>query len=156
MSYSSGFKINVNKLNANENLLVCLEITHSFLDNPLRLVNDINPIISNGNEFIPMPFEVQRQSDIQGELPQVVLRVANVGREMVRWVDSSGGGKDAEIKVMLLRRSTPNTVEESLVLGINSVKITTEMVEFNLIVQNNLAKRAMRYTYNKKLAPSLF
>lgn len=156
MSFSDGAKINFNKLNADEAILVCLEISHPFISQTVRLVRDNKNLISNGDEYIAMPFDVQRQSDVRGELPKITLTIANVGRELVKWVDSSGGGIGALIKVKLIRRSSPNLVEESINLGINSVSITTEFVTFNLIVQNNLVKRACRLVYDIRKAPGLF
>ena len=70
MSYSDGFKINVNKLNAEENLLVLVEINHSFISDTIRLVSDTKNVVSNGNDYIAMPFQIQRQDDVQGELPK--------------------------------------------------------------------------------------
>ena len=98
MSFSNGFKINVNKLNADEATLVLLEINHSSLSEPIRFVHDSVDLISNGHNYIAMPFKIVRQSDVQGELPKVQLIVNNVGRTLVKWVDSTGGGRGASVK----------------------------------------------------------
>ena len=156
MSYSDGLKVNVNKLNADEALLVLLEITHPFLSTPLRLVSDNKNLVSNGFDFIAMNFKIHRQSDVQGELPKVSLTIPNVGRSLVRWIDSSEGGKNANINVMLARRSTPDTIEESLNFGVDRVNITTDLITFSLVVQNNLIKRSVRFVYDIKRAPGLF
>lgn len=156
MSYSNDFKINVNKLNADESPLVLLEITHPFITDTIRLVNDNKDLLSNGNNYLHMSFGLKRQEDVQNELPKVILTIPNVGRSLVRWIDSSGGGRGASITVMLVRRSDPDTIEERLELGIESVSITTELVTFNLIIQNNLVKRSMKWIYDVKRAPGLF
>lgn len=156
MSFSPGFKINVNRLNAAENLLILLEIEHQFLANPIYLINDNKNLISNSKDYIPMPFKLKRQNDVQGELPKVSLTIPNVGRSLVRWIDSSGGGTDAIITVKLARRSSPDLIEESIDLGIESINISTEAVVFNLVVQNNLTKRSMRFVYDKTRFPGLF
>lgn len=156
MSYSSEFKINVNKLNADEAILVLLEITHPYLSEPLRLVNDNKDIVSMSNNYMAMPFDITRQDDIQGELPQISLKISNVGRSLVKWIDSSGGGRNSVISLKLVRRSSPDLIEENLVLGIQRITISTEIVSFSLIVQNNLVKRAMKYIYEIKRSPGLF
>lgn len=156
MSYSEGFKINVNKLNADEMVLVMCEITHPFLIDPVRIVNDSKNLISNGNEYISMSFEFVRQSDVKDELPKATISFPNVGREMVRWIDSSGGGRGSVIKMMLARRSSPDLIEESISFGIEQVKISTLRVDIVLIIQNNLSKRSMKYVYDLKRASSLF
>lgn len=156
MSYSNDFKINVNKLNSDEALLVLLEITHPFITDVIRLVNDNKDFLSNGNNYMKTSFNIKRQDDVQSELPKVTLTIPNVGRSLVKWIDSSGGGRGASIAVMLARRSDPDTIEERLELGIESVSITTELVTFNLIIQNNLVKSAIKWIYDTKRAPGLF
>lgn len=156
MAFSEELKINFNKLNMDEALLVCLEITHPFLTETIFLVNDIKDLLSNSNNYIAMPFVVDRPSDVQGELPKATLTIQNIGRDLVRWIDSSGGAKGAEIKVKLIRRSKPDIVEESLDFGISTVTVNTQVVMFNLIVQNNLVKRACRLVYDIKKATGLF
>lgn len=156
MPYSNGFKINVNKLNADEKILILAEINHPFLGVPIRIVNDNQTLISLGNSFVPMEFSIKRQDDVQGELPSVMFSVQNVGRSLVRWIDSTGGGRDAKLKIMMVRRSTPDVVEESLTLGIQRVTVTTEVVNFSLVVQNDLIRRSMKFVYDKQRAPGLF
>lgn len=57
---------------------------------------------------------------------------------------------------MLARRSDDQTIEEAISLGIETVSITQTEVTFNLVIQNNLVKKSMRFIYDKKRAPSLF
>lgn len=156
MTYTNELKVNVNKLNADEALLVCIDIFHPFVSETIRLVNDNKELISETNSYIPMPFTIQRQSDIRGELPKITLTISNIGRELVKWIDSSGGGKGAEIVVKLIRRSSPDVVEEALKLGISSVVINTQSITFNLEIKNNLVKRSVKIIYDKNTAPSLF
>ena len=156
MSFSAGFKINVNKLNADEVLLILLEIQHPFLTDPVRLVNDNRDFVFNGNNYMGTSFNIKRQNDVQGELPMVTLTVPNVGRSLVKWIDESGGGKDAILTIILSRRSTPTVEEERLSFQIQTVNITTDSVVFNMVVENNLIKRAMRWVYDQYRAPGLF
>lgn len=155
--FTDEFKINVNKLNADEQILVCLEISHPFLTAPIYLVNDNMEFINSlGNVYLPMSFELKRQDDTEGELPKLTLTLPNVGRTLVKWIDESGGGRGAVIIATLVRRSDPATVEEKLTVGISRVSITSEKVSFSLIIQNNLIKRSVRYLYDIKRSPGLF
>jgi hypothetical protein len=153
--YSDEFKINVNKLNADEALLVILEIEHPLVDDPIRLVNDSQDLFFKGNTYIAMPFILKKQDDIQGELPRATITIANVGRTMIKWIDASGGGRGAKIKVSLVRRTSTDE-EESISFDVGSVSVTTERVVFNLIIQNNLAKRAIRWVYDMVHSRGLF
>lgn len=156
MSYSDEFKINVNKLNSDESILALLEITHPFLTVPLRLVNDNRDFLFNGNNYLAMPFTTRKQNDVQGELPKVTLTVSNVGRSLVKWIDSSGGGRGATLSVILARRSAPTVQEERIFFEIETVSINTETINLNLIIQNNFTKRAVKRIYDIVNAPGLF
>lgn len=156
MSFSDEIKINFNKLNADEAVLVLIEISNSLISEPVRLVNDSKNLVSQGHDFVAMPFRATRQSDVQGELPKVNLTIPNVGRELVKWIDSSGGGRGSEIKVMLARRSRPDDHEETLYFSVQSVFINSQEVNFNLIVQNNLVKKSCKLVYDIKKAAGLF
>jgi len=155
-SFTSNFKINVNRLNAEESVLILLEITHPQISGTIRLVKDNKEVVSGGETFNAISFDFKRQDDIQGEVPKVSLVIQNVGRSLVKWIDQSGGGKGAEITALLIRRSTPNTIEERIKLQIERIAITSTVVSFTLVIQNNLIRRGIKYIYNTSRAPGLF
>lgn len=154
--FSDNLKINVNKLAANETPIVLLEISHPMITETIRLVQDNCDVVSQGNSYMAMAFTLKRQSDVQGELPKVTLQVQNVGRSLVKWIDSSGGGKDAEIVAKIIRRSEPDLIEEAVTLGIERVTVTSLVVTFHLVVYNNLVRRGIKQIYNKVFSPGLF
>lgn len=155
-SFSDDLKINVNKLNAEESPLVLIEINHPLITETIRLVHDNCDIISNGETYLAMGFEIKRQADVQGELPKVTLTMQNVGRSLVKWIDMSGGGKDAEIVAKIIRRSDPDNIEEAISMGVERVTVTTLIVTFHLVVYNNLIRRGIKLVYNNTTAPGLF
>lgn len=154
--FSDDLKINVNKLNADETPIVLIEITHPLITDTIRLVQDRCDVVSNGETYMAMSFNLQRQADVQGELPKVTLTVQNVGRSLVKWIDVSGGGKDAVIVAKIIRRSNPDLIEESIPLGVERVTVTTMTVVFHLVVYNNLVRRGIKYIYNKNYFPGIF
>lgn len=155
-NFTNDFKINVNRLNAKESVIVLLEITHPLIGQTIRLVRDNCDIVSNGETYLAMGFDFKRQDDVQGEVPKVTLTIQNVGRSLVKWVDLSGGGKDAEITALLIRRSTPDTVEERISLQIERITLTSQSVNFSLVVQNNIIRRGIKYIFDVDRAPGLF
>lgn len=154
--FSDEFKINVNKLNADEAVLVCIEIRHPFISDVIRIVNDSDNLISNGNTYLPMGFEFKRHDDVENELPRCTVTFQNIGRLLTKWVDASGGGKMASFDMLLIRRKNPNFVEERISFEVGQCNVTTEIVGFELIIQNNLRKRAINYMYDLKRAEGLF
>lgn len=155
-NFSDNLKINVNKLNANESPLVLIEINHPLIPDTIRLVHDNCNVVSNGNTYVAMGFTIKRQADVQGELPKVTLTMQNVGRSLVKWIDMSGGGKDAEITAKIIRRSDPDTIEESIPMGVERITVTTLIITFHLVVYNNLVRRGIKLVYNNLTAPGLF
>lgn len=155
MSYSNEFKINVNKLNQDEALMILLEVRHPHLSDPIFLVRDSKDFLFNGNNYLAMNFSLRRQADIQGELPKVTIDIPNVGRSLVRWIDQSNGGANAVITVILARRSS-SIIEEKIDFGINTVTINSETVSLSLIIQNNLVKKSMRWNYSIDRSPGIF
>lgn len=156
MAYTADFVVNANKLNTDDPVLVLMDIEHPFIDDTIRLINDNMDIVSLSNRYLSMPFDIKRQSDVQNELPRITVVIQNVGRSIVKWIDSSGGGRNAKIKIKLVRRSTPDIIEETLELAVATVTITTETILLNLIIQNNLNKRSCRLTFDVYRALGLF
>lgn len=156
MSYTNEFKINVNKLNTEEMILILLEISHPTLESPIRLVADNQDFLFDGNNYLAMNFAFSRQQDIQGELPKATLTIQNVGRSLVKWIDASGGGRGANVRVILARRSAPTVTEEYIDFSIGSTAVTSQTIAISLIIQNNLVKRTMKYVYDTKRAIGLF
>lgn len=154
--FSDNLKINVNKLSANETPIVLIEISHPMISETIRLVQDNCDVVSNGETYLAMGFQIKRQSDVQGELPKVTLTVQNVGRSLVKWIDMSGGGKKAEIIAKIIRRSDPDLVEESIPMGIERVTVNTMTVVFSLVIHNNLIRRGIKSIYDKRTCPGLF
>lgn len=155
MTYSNGLKINVNRQNADEALVVLLKIEHPLISNPIFLINDNRDFVLGGDTYIAMPFMIKRQDDIQGELPKATLTISNVGRTLIKWIDMSNGGRNARITIQLARRSS-QLIEESIEFGIQSINLTTESITFNLIIQNNIVKRSVRWVYDINHARGLF
>lgn len=154
--FSSDFKINVNRLNARESVIVLLEITHPLISETIRVVRDNCDVVSNGETYNALAFDFKRQDDIQGEVPKVSLVIQNVGRTLVKWIDMSGGGKNAEIRALLIRRSSPDLIEETIKLQIERISVTNKLLTFSLVVQNNLIRRGIKYTFNVDKFPGLF
>src|SRR5690554_3817517 len=124
MSFSDRFKENVNALTQLEKVLVLLEIQHAYLSSPIRVVNDNKDFIFQNELYLALPFQLERHDDVRGELPKVSITLPNAGRSLVKWIDASGGGRDAKITIMLARRSDDQTIEEAISLGIETVSIT--------------------------------
>jgi hypothetical protein len=89
--------------------LVCLEINHASLAQPIRVVNNYSNITSGGNEYIGFPFDIELPQDFEDALPNVNIAICNVDRQIVYAIRSLTGPPTITMFVVLA--SSPNTIE---------------------------------------------
>lgn len=153
--FSESFKINVNKNASEEKLISLVRVSHESLTSPVCLVQDNERIIFEDEEYIPFPMTIKMESQVEGELPKAVIVIPNMAKQIVKWIDSTMGARGGKIEVIITRRSTLER-EYGVIFNIDNVKITITDIVFDVTVQNNLSKPAIRARYNKKFSPGLF
>lgn len=155
--FSEGFIENVNVLSADEQFKILLEISHVDLPEPLRLIDDNCDLVSNGDTYIAFPFKLNFFDDVNNELTKCSISVQNIGRELVKWIESSYGANNAQVDVKLVRRSNPDDIEISLPAFVTRTVVSTKTVNFDLIVaKNNFTQRGTRYVFDVRKAPGLY
>ncbi|OZI61549.1 DUF1833 family protein [Bordetella genomosp. 11] len=141
---------------ADENLLACLEITHSALAVPIRVVRDTDDLVAQGNTFMACPFDITLPDDIEGQIPQATIQVDNVGREITEWLEVSGGGQGAKCRIILLYRSEPDIFEYDMTMDLSGMKIDNFKVSSNLGFADTLGQVAVVKTFTPATAPGLW
>lgn len=133
-----------------------LEITHSQLGQPIRVVNDNQDLVSNGNTFSAFAFKIQLPDDISKQMPSIPLTVDNIGREMTQWLEASNGGKGAQVRVMQVMRNAPNVIEVDFTLTLLNVVQDMLQITAQLGYQNFLDIPCLTATYTPETAPGIF
>lgn len=101
-----------NDQNSDEVWLPLLTISHAeILDGPIRLVSDMQDVVSRGNTFVALPFEIVLPGEDPESPAKAVLRVDNVDRRIVQALRDLSSPPLVTIEVVLA--SQPNTVEVS-------------------------------------------
>lgn len=154
--YSSQYKSTLAKVSAEEAPLVLLEISHASLTTPVRVVNDMQDLTSNGNLFIACPFRYVLPDDFENQLPKARLAVDNVGRDLMYWIETSAGGNGSTVKMMQVMRSRPDTVEWSITMNLYNVQVTMKEVSAELGFENLFAKPAVLLQYRPDNSPGIF
>lgn len=154
--YSDPARRNLLATSADEPFLILLEITHIDLDVPVRVVNDVQELVSNGNEFIACPFEISLPDDIGEQVPKAQLSVDNIGRELTQWLEYSNGGAGAKCRIMQVMRSYPDLLEYDITLDMSGMSITNQTVTAELGFQNTLNQPAVAVRYDPGSAPGLW
>lgn len=154
--YSDKARRNLLATSADEPFLVLLEITHPDLEVPVRVVNDVQNITSNGSEFIACPFDITLPDDIGEQVPKAQLSVDNIGRELTEWLEYSNGGAGAKCRIMQIMRSDPDLIEYDITLDMSAMSITNETVAAELGFQNTLNQPAVAVRYDPTTSPGLW
>lgn len=155
-TYSSAARSNLLATSADEPFLILLEITHSALVTPIRVVNDVQNITVGGNVYTALPFRVTLPDDVKGQIPQAKLEIDNIGRELTQWLEVSGGGQGAKCKIMQVMRSDLSTIEFQITLDLTNLTITNEVVTGTLGFVNTLGQVSTTSTFNPSSAPGLW
>lgn len=154
-NYTSHFRERTGNTSGEEPVYL-LEITHAQLGAPVRIVRDTQDLVSNGETFVALTFEIQLPDDAAGRLPRAPIRIDNVGRELTQWIDASQGGRGAKVRLMQVLRSDPDTIEYDVTLDLLRVTQNGAHVVGELGYEDFLSLPALVARYDPSTAPAIF
>ena len=159
--YSRSFIETVSRTSAAELPRVLLEITHSALTVPIRVVNDNQDLVSNGDTFIALGFDIVLPDETDRQLPRATIEVDNVGKgpdgnSLADWLEQSTGGQGAQIRIMQVLRSAPDTIEWDITLDLSNVRLKFLKVTGDLGFEDILNRPGIPLTFRPETAPGLF
>ena len=157
---STVLREDINALNGRAPLILA-ELRHPDLTDVVRLAQDtVNWGSTAGgstrNLYIGIGFRLTWPDQQAEQLPRASVEIDNVGRELTRWVEMTGGGSGAELTLILVSRRTPNRVERKVTLGISNVRLTSSTLSADLGFDNLLDRPACRLYYRPDVAPGVF
>lgn len=122
---------------------------------PLRLVNNNEPFISRGMEFLPYPFDLTLPEDNAETLPVVTLQISNIASEIIEAI--RGFSVAPQIDIELVSSAYPDIVEKRLdYLKLRDVTYDSIMITGQLETINVLSSRFPDGDYQPVSYPSLF
>ena len=154
--FSDNARQNLLAVSADEPFLILLEIIHPDLPIPIRIVDDVQNITSNGEEFTALPFRINLPDDLSGQIPQARLEVDNVGRELTTWLEISRGGVGAKCRIMQVLRSDPDLIELDITLDLTKLSINNQSVQGQLGFVNVLGQASVTTQFTPTTAPGLW
>lgn len=155
-AYSAEYRSTLASTSAHEAPLTLLEISHPGLTEPIRVVNDNDNIISNGHTFVACGFRCYLPDDMDNKMPTAQLAVDNVGREMMYWIESSGGGAGTTVRFIQLMRSRPDLIEWEITMGLTNIKVTSKEVTGDLGYENIFGRPAITMRNDPFTMPGIF
>lgn len=132
-------KREVMQLNSDNACLDLLTISHADLAQPIRLVNNNEDVVSNGNTYTAFNFAVSMPPEDPEKEPSITLTVGNVDRAITDALMSISS--PANVKVETVLSSDPDTVEilkENLILRVasyNALEVTATIMSDDILAQ---------------------
>lgn len=154
-SLSSGLQEDINSTSGTAPLLL-LEIHHPDLPVPIRVVQDNQDLVHDGELFQAFAFDAQLPDDIESQNPEAQLVIDNVGREISAWLEASGGGQGATVRMIIVRRVDPDVVEWEVTLDLTNTRMNQSVITGKLGFDNLMSRPACAIHYNPTTASGMF
>ena len=154
--FSAAYKSTLAEVNAPEAPLILLEIDHAELDEPVRVVNDTQDLTSNSNLYVGFPFRCVLPDDFENQLPKARLSIDNVSRDLMYWIETTGGGQGSTATFKQVLRSNPDLIEWQIQMSLFNVNVTMQEISAELGFENLFGKPAVSFRYNPTNSPGLF
>lgn len=138
-----------------EAFLFLCQINHSSLTEPIRVVNNWEDCVSNGDTYIKFSFRVTLPDDSADNMPRPTLEIDNVDRaiyDAVRAMDSP-----ATVSISIVMASTPDVIEMGpLVFTMRRVESDATTVKGELALEELWAEPFPGDSFNPSNYPGLF
>ena len=143
-----------------EQLRYALEINHSSLSMPIRIVADNVAHRIGGHTFTPLAFRARPPSFVEGEVPRATLEVDNVGKELTQWIEASSGGRGATMRVMQVVKETLVNVSyvvwELPALAVGVSEVSNNVVTIQLVFRHGRSRPGVKIRFDRTTAPGLY
>ena len=138
-----------------EVFLELLEISHTDLSSPIRVVNNNEPIVHGGNTFHAFPFRVSPPGEKQSEITKAKLTIDAVDRTVIEAIRSINTAATVTYKVILA--ATPDTVEAGpFVFTLKNTNYSAYSVSGDLVYEDRLFMNVPSMKFSPRLFPGLF
>lgn len=155
-AYSSQYKSTLAGTSAPEAPLTLLEITHPGMTEPARVVDDTQDFTFQGDLYIACGFRIVPPDDFESQSPRSQLAIDNVGRELMQWIEASGGGRGASVRFIQAMRSRPELVEWEVTMQISNTHADVMEVSSDLGFEDFYGRAAVALRYDQITAPGQF
>lgn len=115
--------------------LALLTISHSTLEQPIRVVNNTVDVTSNGETFQAFAFDLLLPDDEQDSPAIARLEIDNVSLEIIQSVRLMN--TPASVLIQIIRHSLPDTIEVSLPdFSLRNVSWDAQTVTGDLVLED--------------------
>ena len=136
-----------------------IEIAHPDVTDNIRVIADTQDAEIEGNTYTALAFRARLPQQREGEVLAASVEVDNIGREMTQWVEASGGGRGATMRVMEVGFDTSGTAEivwEVSGLDVGQAQLTNESFSISLTDISAAQSNAVKLRHDASESPGLF
>lgn len=134
--------------------LVLLTIAHPDLPAPIRVVNNTENVISNGQTYVAFPFNISLPESRDDAPPRAHLSISNVSQEIGQAIRSIVDPPFVTIRV--IRQATPDVVEMiHQGLRLTGVSYNASAVSGDLVREDFVVEPYPAVTYSPAEFPGL-
>ena len=135
--------------------LELLVITHANLSTPIRLVNNTENVVSNGETYIAYPFKVGLPKDKDRTAPSASLTISNVTRELSQLIRQIS--TPPAIDISIIRIDDLDAVEVSYpTFYLRNVKYDVLTISGELSVDDMMREPYPQRTFTPSEYPGMF
>lgn len=156
MTYSPAARRAMNSTSPELRVVNAIELTHSDLIEPLRVVNDTVPCVLGGKLFQAYRFEISRPDNKAQQIPGTRVAITNIGRDLTQWLEASNGGKGAKLRYIQALLDEPPVIEFEITMDLNGMTINNETVTGDLGFKDSASQAAVAVRYDPFSSPPLF
>lgn len=133
-----------------------LEVTNPSFTGPMRIANDTQDWVSQGEIYIGIPFGFTLPDDVSGQAPRMRLAMDNVGRGISDELERLLPGSVTMAKLIIVARDTPNVHEHVFWLPLTQVSISGATAQATASVDELMRQAACKQIANPFTLPGLF
>lgn len=137
-------------------ILLFLEVSAPSFVETLRIVNDTRNWVSNGVEYVGVPFGFKLPNDVSGQTARAVLTLDNVGRGITEDLERLQHDDVVMAVLKISDRADPNVIERTYQLPMTQVSVNTRTATAQCGYDAIMRQQAVRLRYNAFSAPGLF
>ena len=136
-----------------------IEIAHPDVTDNIRVIADTQDATIEGNTYTALAFRARLPQQREGEVLAASVEVDNIGREMTQWVEASGGGRGATMRVMEVGFDIGGNAEivwEVSGLDVGQAQLTNESFSISLTDISAAQSNAVKLRHDASESPGLF
>ncbi|KAB7769366.1 DUF1833 family protein [Xanthomonas maliensis] len=149
------FTENRQRLTDPSGVLLFLEVRAPSFTDVLRLVNDTQNWVSNGVEYIGVPFGIKLPDDTAGQTPRTVLTIDNVGRGITEDLEALQPNELVTAKLMIADTEAPSVIVQTWFLPMTHVSVNPTTATAQCGVDFLMRQQAVLLRYTPFLTPGV-